>query len=181
MIDGTKLFIQLLRIALGFSLAIIAAGLFLSWGFFRTLSVHGGPEADIIQLLVITWSTIISASAIGALSLIPSGFAIGFAELMKWRGVIYHVSAGGLIALVLWGIGGALPADLFYASNEAGSFIAYSTPGSAIPTPASEGFRPGSSIAASAGFIAGFIYWIVAGKGSGGWWIDKPSSPKGSR
>ncbi|WP_208978803.1 hypothetical protein [Pseudovibrio denitrificans] len=98
MIDGTKLFFQLLRIALGFSLAIIAAGLFLSWGFFRTLSVHGGPEADIIQLIAITWSTIISASVIGALSLIPSGFAIGFAELMKWRGVIYHVSAGGLIA-----------------------------------------------------------------------------------
>ena len=174
MIDGTRLFIQLLRIALGFSLAIIAAGLFLSWGFFRTLSVHGGPEADIIQLIAITWSTIISASVIGALSLIPSGFAIGFAELMKWRSIIYHVSAGGIIALVLWGIGGALPGDLFYAASDAGSFIAYSTPETIIPTPASEGLRPGSSIAASAGFIAGFIYWIIAGKASGRWWINKP-------
>ncbi|AEV34640.1 translation initiation factor IF-3 [Pseudovibrio sp. FO-BEG1] len=181
MIDGTKLFFQLLRIALGFSLAIIAAGLFLSWGFFRTLSVHGGPEADIIQLIAITWSTIISASVIGALSLIPSGFAIGFAELMKWRGVIYHVSAGGLIALVLWGIGGTLPADLFYASNEAGSIITYSTPGTATPTPPSEGFRPGSSVAASAGFIAGFIYWIIAGRASGDWRISKPHSSDTSR
>lgn len=107
MIDGTKLFIQLLRIALGFSLAIIAAGLFLSWGFFRTLSVNAGEGADIIQLIAITWSTIISASVFGGLSLIPSGFAIGIAELMRWRGVIYHVSAGGIIALVLWGVGGA--------------------------------------------------------------------------
>ncbi|QUS55685.1 translation initiation factor 3 [Pseudovibrio brasiliensis] len=179
MIDGTKLFFQLLRIALGFSLAIIAAGLFLSWGFFRTLSVHGGPEADIIQLIAITWSTIISASVIGALSLIPSGFAIGFAELMKWRGVIYHVSAGGLIALVLWGIGGVLPADLFYASNEAGSIIAYSAPGT--PTPPTEGLRPGSSVAASAGFIAGFIYWLIAGRASGSWWMDKRPSNEDPR
>ncbi len=181
MIDGTRLFIQLLRIAFGFSLAVITAGLFLSWGLFRTLDVDSGPEADIIQLLAITWSTIISASVIGALSLIPGGFAIGLAELLKWRGVIYHVSAGGIIALVLWSIGGILPADLFYAPSDVGSIITYSTPGSTVPTPASEGFRPGSSIAASAGFIAGFVYWTIAGRGSGGWWINKPSSHEASR
>ncbi len=177
MIDGTKLFIQLLRIALGFSLAIIAAGLFLSWGFFRTLSVNAGEGADIIQLIAITWSTIISASVFGGLSLIPSGFAIGIAELMRWRGVIYHVSAGGIIALVLWGVGGALPADLFFTSNEAGSMLTYSTP--ATPTPPSEGLRPGSTVAASAGFIAGFVYWLIAGSASGGWYIEKqpPRTP----
>lgn len=177
MIDGTKLLIQLLRIALGFSFAIIAAGLFLSWGFFRTLSVYSGPETDIIQLITITWSTIISASVIGALSLIPSGFAIGFAELMRWRGVVYHVSAGGVIALVLWGVGGALPADLFFTSNEAGSILTYSAPGT--PAPPSEGLRPGSTVAASAGFIAGFVYWLIAGSASGGWFIDK-QPPKAS-
>lgn len=168
MIDGTKLFMQLLRIALGFSLAIIAAGLFISWGFFRTLSIQGSPEADIIQMLAITWSTAVSASIIGALSLIPSGFAIGFAELMKWKGVIYHVAAGGIIALVLWGIGDALPADLFFATNEAGGVFAYSS--SSAPLDPSEGLRPGSSIAASAGFIAGFVYWLIAGRASGSWW-----------
>lgn len=173
MIDGTRLFFQLLRIALGFSLAIVAAGLFLSWGFFKGLSIHGDPEASFIQMLAITWSTFISASVIGALSLIPSAFAIGFAELMKWKGVIYHVSAGGIIALVLWGIGGALPSDLFYASNEAGSVIAYSAP--ATPTPPTAGLRPGSTVAASAGFIAGFVYWLIAGKASGCWRVSKPN------
>ncbi len=179
MIDGTKLFIQLLRIALGFSLAMIAAGLFLSWGFFRVLNNADSIDTDIVQWIAITWSTFISASVIGALSLIPSGFAIGFAELMKWRSVIYHVSAGGIIALILWGIGSALPADLFYESTEAGSILTYSAPGT--QTPPTEGLRPGSTIAASAGFIAGFIYWLVAGKASGCWWITKSTPPPASR
>ncbi|KZL17320.1 hypothetical protein PsAD2_03189 [Pseudovibrio axinellae] len=172
MIDGTKLFFQLLRIAVGFSLALIAAGLFLSWGFFQTLKIHDGAEADLIQLLAIIWSTFISASVIGALSLIPSGFAIGFAELMKWKSVIYHVAAGGIIALILWSIGGTFPADFFYASNETGSIFTFSGP--ATPTPPVDGLRPGSSVAASAGFIAGFVYWVIAGRASGSWWLKKP-------
>lgn len=174
MIDGMELFMQLLRIALGFTLAVIAAALFLTWGLYKTISFHAGPEASVVQALTLAWTMILSTSVIGMLSLIPGGFAIGFAELMKWRGIVYHVAAGGVIALVLWGATGALPPDLFYVSSDATSHVFFTSSG---PTLAPiNGLRPGSSVAASAGFIAGFTYWLTAGRKSGCWRVEVSSS-----
>ncbi|MDX5594950.1 translation initiation factor 3 [Pseudovibrio sp. SPO723] len=146
MVDSSKLFFQLMRIICGFIAAVIAAGLFFSWGYFRA----SGPDTDPIGFIAMTGSTVVSASMIGSLALIPAVFAVGFAETMRWKGVVYHVGAAGLIALAIWSIGDQLPSD--------GTSLA---------------LRPGSSIVTSAGFIAGFAYWLVAGRKSGCWWIGQ--------
>lgn len=146
MVDGGKLFFQLVRILCGFIAAVVAAGLFFSWGYFRA----SGPDTDPATFIAMMGSTIVSASVIGSLALIPAIFATGFAETMKWRGVVYHVGAAGLIALAIWSIGDQIP-----STGEAPAL------------------RPGSSVVTSAGFLAGFAYWLIAGRSSGCWWIEK--------
>ncbi len=125
-------------------MGLIAAGLFISWGLFEV----GTPASDPVGFIAMVWTTYMAASIFGSLSVIPSLVAILCAEFMSLRSVVYHVAVGGVIALVLWSLGGQIPSDVNLRL-----------------------LRPGSSIAASAGFIGGFVYWIIAGRLSGIWRI----------
>ncbi|MTI18344.1 translation initiation factor IF-3 [Rhodobacteraceae bacterium RKSG542] len=145
MVDGGKLFVQLLRIVFGFIAAMLAAALFISWGYFQTTA----PSDDPVAFAAMIWSSFVAASIFGGLSFIPAGIAIIIAEAFKWRSPLIHMGAGGLIAIGLWTLGGQMPdAELEYA------------------------LRPGSNIAMAAGFIAGFVYWLFAGRKSGYWRIQ---------
>lgn len=119
-------------------LAVLAAGLFLSWGVFQA-SV---PEHDPIAFAAMIGTGLVTASVIGSTSLIPAIFAIGLAESLGWRSVIYHVGAAGLIALGIWTAGGEVGAG---------------------------GPRPGTSVALAAGFLGGVVYWLIAGRASALW------------
>lgn len=156
MVDGGAFTLQLMRMALGFMAGLLAAGLFIAWGFFRILGADGDPAA----FAAIIGTGLVSASVLGALAAIPALFAIGISEAMRWRSITYHVGIAGVIALVIWTMGGEL-----------------AEPGGASGT--GPEVRPGSTIAVAAGFIGGAIYWLIAGRRAGCWLkreAEEPSS-----
>ncbi|NBN66008.1 translation initiation factor IF-3 [Microvirga tunisiensis] len=145
MVSGAGLVLQAVRIVLGFILGLTGAGVFLAWGFFQGLSDTSEP--GLAGAVVATG--LVSAALIGALAFVPAALAIVLAEAFRWRSFLYHVAVGGLIALALWGIGdiGPIPDDAAGGSS----------------------LRPGTTVALAAGFVAGAIYWLVAGRSSGTW------------
>lgn len=143
MVRGDKFVLQLVRIVLGFVAGVLAAGFFLSWGFFQGVE----PDQDPVAFAAIIWTGFVSASVLGSFALLPAAIAILFAELLRWRSFIFHMAAAGVIALVLWTAGGEM---------------------------AETGPRPGTSIALAAGFLAGAVYWLIAGRSSGGWRTKEP-------
>lgn len=143
MVHGGKLVWQLLRIVCGFIAGVLAAGLFLSWGLFQT----AGPDQDPVAFAAMLGTGFVTASVLGSLAFVPAAVAIVLAELLGWRGIIYHLAAAGLISLGLWSLG-----------NEA----------------MASGPRPGTSVALAAGFLGGLVYWLIAGCNSGRWRSKKP-------
>ncbi|WP_346892370.1 translation initiation factor IF-3 [uncultured Roseibium sp.] len=146
MVHGGKLVWQILRIVCGFIAGVLAAGLFLSWGLFQTT----GPDQDPIAFAAMLGTAFVTASVLGGLAFVPAAVAIVLAELLGWRGIIYHLAAAGLIALGLWTLGNETMAS---------------------------GARPGTSVALAAGFLGGLVYWLIAGCNSGGWRSKKPEDP----
>jgi len=101
-----------------------------------------GADGDPFAFAAIIGAGLVSASALGGLAAIPALFAIGISEAMRWRSITFHVGSAGVIALVIWTMGAEL---------------------------AEPGPRPGTTIAVSAGFIGGAIYWLIAGRRAGCW------------
>lgn len=102
----------------------------------------GHPEADPVAFATMVGSGLVGASVVGATALAPAAVAIVLAEVAKLRSFLFHVGVAGLIAFAVWTLG-----------TEA----------------ADSAFRPGSAVALAAGFIAGAIYWLIAGRASGCW------------
>ena len=123
-------------------LGFIAAVVFS--GFFLAWGFFQGgvPDHSPAAVAAIIGSGLVTASVLGSVSLFPAVFAIGIAEALGLRGFIYHVGAAGVLAFALWMMGGDV---------------------------AAEGPRPGSPVALAAGFVGGFVYWLIAGRSSGCW------------
>lgn len=143
MISGSGFALQAVRIVLGFILGLLGAGVFLSWGFFQSLTADSEPG----MAFAVIATGLVSSALIGALAFVPACLAIVLAESFRWRSAVYHIAIGGLIAFAIWGL---------------------SEPGTEIANGASA-LRPGTTIALAAGFVAGAIYWLVAGRLSGTW------------
>ncbi|WP_186396011.1 translation initiation factor IF-3 [Stappia sp. TSB10GB4] len=144
MIDGGKLLAQCIRIVVGLVLAFVAAAAFVAFGLLRGLQ---DPAGDPVVIgLSFGWS-LVGASLIGGLAFAPALAAVVLAEALRLRGVVFHLAAGGAIATVLWWSGEG-PAHL------------------------QADVRPGTIVAAATGFLAGFVYWVVAGRQSGCWRIS---------
>lgn len=144
MTDGGKLIVQLIRVVIGFILAVLAAGCFIVWGLFRTQGVMDDPALFATVLV----AGFMSSSAVGGAVFTPAAVIIVASEFFQRRSFIYHVGLAGLIALSVWTLGGG-----------AGEV----------------GWRPGSSVAVAAGFVGGFVYWLVAGRLAGCWKLRKPT------
>lgn len=136
-LNGTQFIWQVAKIAFGFVIAVMASGLFLSWGLFRP--EH--PDSDPVAFAAMLGTGFVTASIVGAAAAVPAGCAILLSELGRLSGIVFHVAAGGAIAFLLWTLDGT----------------------------AADGLRPGSPIALAAGFIAGGVYWIIAGRTAGSW------------
>jgi len=102
----------------------------------------GSPEADPVGFAAMVGTALVTASVVGATALVPAGVLIAVAEAMRLKGIVFHVAAAGAIAFALWTLGG---------------------------DPGIDTLRPGSGIALAAGFVAGAVYWLVAGRTSGCW------------
>ena len=117
----------------------------------------GHPETDPIAFATMVGSGLVGASVVGATALAPAAVAIAVAEAARLRSFLFHVGAAGLIAFAVWTLGAETP---------------------------DTAFRPGSAVALAAGFIAGGIYWLIAGRTSGCWFggkgVEQRDRPNGA-
>jgi len=142
MIDAGAVLAQTIRIVVGLIAAFLAAGVFLAFGLFQVLDPHGDPVAFGATI----GTGLVSASVIGGVTFVPALIAVCVTELFRLRGIVVHLAAAGLIAVGVWSAG---------------------DPQSVAP--GSGGLAPGSVVAAAAGFVAGFVYWLIAGRQAGTW------------
>ncbi|MCM5556436.1 hypothetical protein [Pleomorphomonas sp. JP5] len=138
---------------IGFILAIVAAALFMlaaSVGF-----MPAGP-ADSLWF----WSNFgvgaaFTASYLGAMALAPWAVVILITEVFRLRTALIYLAAGGFL--------GALP-----------------TLGLAPMMRSFDGGPREIAILIAAGFVGGFVYWLVAGRMAGidGVFLTRPREPK---
>ncbi|KZM50661.1 translation initiation factor IF-3 [Labrenzia sp. OB1] len=110
------------------------------------------PDQDPVAFAAMTGSGLVGASVIGGTVLVPAAVLIVIAEGVRLRSFIFHVAAAGGIAFLVWTLG-------------AGS--------------GTSDWRPGSAVVLAAGFLAGAVYWLIAGRTSGGW--HGQNEPAGKR
>ncbi|WP_299818912.1 translation initiation factor IF-3 [uncultured Roseibium sp.] len=110
------------------------------------------PDQDPVAFAAMAGSGLVGASVIGGTVLVPAAVLIAVAEAVRLQGFIFHVAAAGAIAFLVWTLG-------------AGS--------------GTTDWRPGSAVVLAAGFLAGAVYWLIAGRMSGGWHGVKDPAGKG--
>jgi hypothetical protein len=107
-LNGTLFIWQLIKIIVGFVIAVTASGLFLSWGLFQP----GSPEADPAAFAAMIGAAFVTASVLGAVAFVPAACVILVSELARWSGIVFHVASAGAIAFLLWTLDGTADAGL---------------------------------------------------------------------
>lgn len=139
--------LRFFAIFIGFTLAITAAGLFVGIGFYNEILTSEPPLQSWEEELYALISIVVgfgSTVLIGAYSFSVAGIVIALAEMMRWKSLIANLVMGGVCAAFLAltnlnGAGGAGISD--------GALL----------------------VSLSAGFIGGFVYWLIAGRRAGDW------------
>jgi len=159
-----NLIVRLLSVSFGFFLAIVAAGLFVSFGFYNEIIAQSPSierhEADLFALISIV-SGFAATVSIGVYSIGVVAILIAIAELMRWKGLVTNLVMGGVCA-------GFLAINHFDFS--------YQTSAASLPA---DNYGP-LLVALSAGFIGGFVYWLIAGHRAGDWMGPTISVPSKS-
>ena len=159
--DVFHVFGRLFAIVFAYCLASVAASFFLAfavpgwvpatWVFDHWAVGHdlflqdyeaSGDAAQVADTVSRLLLGTVGASIIGGLAFVPAALAILVAEILALRSILYHVLVGGVIAIAL------LVATW---APEAGS--------ARLP--------PDWNLFLAAGFVGGFVYWLIAGRGSG--------------
>ncbi|MEP3231943.1 MAG: hypothetical protein ABJN04_14755 [Hyphomicrobiales bacterium] len=139
----TRLFVLVLAyiFAVCAGLATIAAAIW-GWQINYVDFTSQTPEQDIINLFAYSTIGIYAYVSILSAAATPAAVYGLITEGLSWRSLTVHVLGGGAIALYL----------LLVASN-----LASQPPQQDI------------IITLAAGFVAGFIYWLIAGRSAGNW------------
>lgn len=139
--------LRFIAICFGFTFAVLAAGLFVGFGFYNEV-LSSGPLLDAWEeefyLLISMGVGFFSTVMIGVYSFGIVGILIAVAELMRWKGFVANLVMGGAC----------------------GAFLALMNFGGAAQHQVSDGAL---LVSLSAGFIGGFVYWLIAGRSAGDW------------
>lgn len=136
-------------ITLGFVMAAVAAGFFLS---LLLVAAAGTPSAnETAENLALATSTIVLSSLVGYYAFAPSIAAIAWAEWAGKRDWLYYALAGAAIAVLVHAWRAQRGAPVFEAGIIAAS--------------------------AAAGMAGGIVYWLVAGRNAGRW-LERLADPK---
>ena len=134
-------------VLIGYTFAVIAAGMFLSFGllseYFAEFFADMNQSAHFESASIVVIGIYMGLHAAGS-SFFPAMVFIAIAELMRWRGMIINLVLGGLCALFVGVMSFAIGS---------GQTLSEST----------------LIILLATGFIAGFVYWIFAGRKAGVW------------
>jgi hypothetical protein len=96
------------------------------------------PIGEVAEMLVY------SVEFAPALTLLPALVAVILGEVMRIRSLLYYVAMGGVAAVIVPVSAGIVPVNAAAAAQ------------GAVPT--------GLPIFATAGFAAGFVHWLIAGR-----------------
>lgn len=158
--------VRLVAILFGVFIAMLAAGMFLSFGmffgafteFFTELSwtLNGDPyhaeELDGLVTLLVVIAGFFTSFHVASIAALPAAIAIAIAEMMRWQGMTINLVLGGLVSLFT-GLS-------LYGSLQTGANTGLPSDGTLV-------------VLLATGFIAGFFYWLIAGR-SAGKWLDGP-------
>lgn len=146
-------------ICFGLFVALLAAAMMMAYGISSGLfvEVFGAETFEAIDetdwgyaiLLIATVGIGFATSfQLASLALLPIIVAIAATEMMRWNGMVTHLVLGGLSAL----------------------FVVF--------TQLPQGTTPSEGtliVTLAMGFVGGFFYWLVAGRGAGKWQEKLPA------
>jgi len=140
------LIVRLAAIILGLWIAFLGAALFLGFGLWSEWLAHNPailsePDQDRLAILVLG---LLATPFLGAAAFAPALALIAMAEIARLRGLVSNLLLGALAALAAAWVAGA-PALVPPVSGAA------------------------LTVLASAGFVGGLFYWLVAGRNAGRW------------
>jgi len=150
---------RLFVIFFGLCLALLAAAMVLSYGISSGLLAEFIGSENLQAIDETEWGYAILAIAfvgigfvtsfqLASLALLPIILAITVSEMMRWNGMVTHLVLGGLSSL----------------------FVVFTQlPQGATP---SEGTV---IVTLAMGFVGGFFYWLIAGRGAGNWQENLPA------
>ena len=131
--------------------ASLAAGLAVAAALFG-LQTHG-LSGDPVETFFFMGTVFVASTFAGSLSFFPAVILIALSEAFRLRSLIAHLVAGAaLLAFV-------------YASNVGPRPYEESIDRAPAPAPIAREFE----LAAAAGAVFGFIYWLIAGRNAGRW------------
>lgn len=150
---------RLIVICFGLFIALLAAAMILSYGISSGLFVEFFGAENYETIDQTEWGYAILAIAtigigfatsvqLASLALLPVIVAIAMTEMMRWNGMVTHLVLGGVSALFV-----------MFTQLPSGS------------TP-SEGTL---IVTLAMGFVGGFFYWLIAGRGAGSWQENLPA------
>lgn len=130
--------------------ASLAAGIAVAFGIFgpQWHSFSGDPAER-----VFFWGTAFFASTLtGGLAVLPVAILIVVAEAFKLRSLLVHLAAGAAMLALVYAGSGLAPRSYEESIDHP-------------PPPVSREIE----LAAAAGAVFGFVYWLVAGRNAGRW------------
>ena len=153
-----NIILRLITVGFGITMAFVAVGIFIGFGFYTEMLNSASPldnwEDEFLTLIAVGTgfvSTIwLAAYGIGIIAMV-----IALAEMLRWRGVVSYLIIGGAI----------------------GALLSFDRAGNIGEAQISQGSL---LVALSAGFVGGFIYWLIAGRKAGQWLGASISGPSKS-
>ena len=150
---------RLIVISFALSVALLAAAMIMSYGissglfveFFGVETFEAIDQTDwgyAILLIATVGIGFVTSFQLASLALLPIIVAIAATEMMRWNGMVTHLILAGVSAL----------------------FVVFTQlPEETIP---SEGTL---IVTLAMGFVGGFFYWLIAGRGAGRWQEKLPA------
>jgi len=150
---------RLIVICFGLVAALLGAAMIMAYGissglfveFFGIEAFEGIDQTEwgYAVLLIATVGIAFATSfQLASLALLPIIVAIAASEMMRWNGMVTHLVLGGVSALFV---------------------IFTQLPKETVP---SEGTL---IVTLAMGFVGGFFYWLIAGRGAGKWQEKLPA------
>jgi hypothetical protein len=119
-------------------------------GIMATLGVFSLQYFDIDVIGYYIASVIVMMFWAGTIAFFPAAIAIVLAESLGWRSALYYLLVGGLIGAIA-----------IHLTTQSGAFDFADRPNVAL---------------LAAGFIGGFVYWLIAGRLAGSGTINGSAS-----
>ena len=142
-----SLFIRLIVILFALLISILAAGLALAIGVMVPDWVT--VTTDPVEHFAFFFVSFFTTSMVGAYAFLPALALIAIAEAFDIRSIFYYALGGAAIGLIAW-FGTNMSVQIEETTD--------------MPPVAF-----GLQLVAASGIIAGFVYWLIAGRSAGKW------------